>query len=188
VPLMDWYALETAILGPNTSLHSTMKVGNVTINLRGSDSGSTPTNAFISDGFHPNTVMQGIFANTVLQGFNGGYNAGINLFSEQEILSFARISYGGLDTLQSQIGSFTNYILLPVLPGFTGINVTGTNVSLKFSSASNQLYVLESRDQSSGGSWTTISNNIPGNGAVISVGTTVPSGLPQRFFRVRQLP
>src|SRR5205814_3724628 len=34
VPLMDWFALETAILGPNTNLHATLKVGNVTINLR----------------------------------------------------------------------------------------------------------------------------------------------------------
>ena len=188
VPLMDWYALETAILGPNTSLHSTMKIGNVTINLRGSDSGSTPTNAFVADGFHPNTTMQAIFANTIIQAFNSGYNAGINLFSEQEILSYARIAYGGSDTLQAQIGSFTNYILLPTLPKFTGINVSGTNVSLKFSTVSNQLYIIESRDQLASGYWSTVTNNLPGNGAVISISATVPSGLPQRFYRVRQLP
>jgi lysophospholipase L1-like esterase len=188
VPLMDWYGLETAILGPNTSLHSTMKIGNVTINLRGSDSGSTPTNAFVSDGFHPNTVFQGIFANEILQAFNSGYNTGINLFSEQEILSYARISYGGSNTLQAQIGSFTNYVLLPTLPQFTGINVTGTNVALKFSTVSNQTYVIESRDQVAVGSWVAVTNNVAGNGGVVSVVTTVPPGLPQRFYRVRQLP
>jgi lysophospholipase L1-like esterase len=91
-PLMDWYGLEKAILGPNTHLYSTLKVGNVNLNLRGSDPGppnSVPTNAFVSDGFHPNTTLQGIFANVVLQALDCGYGAGLTLFSEQVILSYA---------------------------------------------------------------------------------------------------
>ena len=59
----------------------TLKVGNVTINRRASDPGppnSTPTDAFVSDGFHPNTVLQGIFANIGLQAFDSGYNAGVS--------------------------------------------------------------------------------------------------------------
>jgi hypothetical protein len=130
VPLMDWYGLEQAILGPNTNLHSTLEVGNVTIHLRYIDPGppvSIPVNAFVSDGFHPNTTIQGIFANVVLQAFDSGYNASLALFTEQEILSHALIPYGGSDTLLSQIGAYTNYVILPILPRFTAINVAGTN-------------------------------------------------------------
>src|SRR5262249_24559504 len=156
VPLMDWYHLELATIGPNTHLHSTLKIGNVNINMRGSDPGppnSAPTNAFVSDGFHPNTVIQGIFANIVLQAFNSGYDAGVDLFSEQEMLTLANIPYGGSDTLAAQIGSYRDYVILPVLPRFTAINILGTNVTLKFSTVSNQLYILESRDDLFAGSW-----------------------------------
>ena len=190
-PLMDWYGLEKAILGPNTSLHSTLKVGNVNLNLRGSDPGppsSAPTNAFVSDGFHPNTIMQGIFANVVLQALDSGYGAGLALFSEQEILSYALIPYGGSDTLLSQIGAYTNYVLLPTLPRITSIHVAGTNVVLRFSTASNQLYVLERRDALTVGSWATVTNNVPGTGGVITVTNRVSLNLSSRFYRVRQLP
>jgi lysophospholipase L1-like esterase len=190
-PLLDWYGLEKAIFGPNTSLHSTLKVGNVNLNLRGSDPGppsSAPNNAFVSDGFHPNTAMQGIFANVMLQALDSGYGAGLALFSEQEILSYALIPYGGSDTLLSQIGAYTNYVLLPTLPRITSIHVAGTNVVLRFSTASNQLYVLESRDALTAGSWATVTNNVPGTGGVIAVTNRVSLNLSSRFYRVRQLP
>ena len=48
---------------------------------------------------------------------DSGYGAGLALFSEQEILSYALIPYGGSDTLLSQIGAYTNYVFLPTLPG-----------------------------------------------------------------------
>jgi phospholipase/lecithinase/hemolysin len=191
VPLMDWYGLEQAILGPNTNLHSTLEVGNVTIHLRYIDPGppvSIPVNAFVSDGFHPNTTIQGIFANVVLQAFDSGYNASVALFTEQEILSHALIPYGGADTLLSQIGAYTNYVILPILPGFTAINVAGTNVALKFSTVSNQFYIVESRDDLATGSWATVTNNVPGSGGIVAVTNEVPVNLPQRFYRVRQLP
>jgi lysophospholipase L1-like esterase len=191
VPLMDWYGLGKAIFGPNTNLHPTLKVGNVTINLRGSDPGppnSAPTNAFVSDGFHPNTVPQGIIANLVLQALDSGYNAGLPLFSEQEILNHALIAYGGSDTLQAQIGPYTNYIVLPTRPQFTGISVAGTNVTLKLLTVSNQFYVVESRDDLALGSWATLSNNLAGTGGVVSLTNRVSSSNSKRFYRARQLP
>jgi lysophospholipase L1-like esterase len=190
-PLLDWYGLEKAILGPNTNLHSTLKLGDVNLNLRGSDPGppdAVRTNAFVSDGFHPNTALQGIFANVVLQALDSGYGAGLTLFSEQEILSYALISYGGSDTLLSQIGAYTNYVFLPTLPRFTAINVAGTNVVLRFSTVSNQLYVIESRDELTAGSWATVTNDVPGTGGIIAVTNQVSSTLASRFYRVRQLP
>ena len=191
VPLMDWHGLEKAILGPNSSLHSTLKLGNVNLNLRGSDPGppnSAPTNAFVSDGFHPNTAMQGIFANVVLQALDSGYGAGLALFSEREILSYALIPYGGSDTLLSQIGAYSNYIILPTLPRFTAINVAGTNVALRFSTVSNQLYIVESRDALTTGSWATVTSNVSGTGGIIAVTNRVSPATASRFYRVRQLP
>ena len=188
VPLMDWCGLASAVLGPNTNLHATLKVGNVAINLRGSDSGSTPTNAFVSDGFHPNTVVQGLFANLVLQAFTSGYGANTPLFSEQELLNHAGIAYGGADTLPPQISAYTNYIFLPVLPKFTALTLAGTNVTLKFSTVTNQLYLVERSDDLAAGSWTMVTSNLPGNGALVTVTNSVPLNSSKRFYRVRQLP
>jgi len=183
--------LETAIFGPNTNLHSTLKVGNVTINLRASDPGppnSTPTNAFVSDGFHPNTVLQGIFANTILQAFDSGYGADVPLFSEQELLNQALIPYGGSNTLEARIGSLTNFVVLPVLPRITSLAVAGTNVTLQCSTLSNQTYKVESRDDLAAGFWTTVFSNTAGTGGIVMLTNQVPANLPQRFYRVRQLP
>jgi hypothetical protein len=191
VPLMDWSGLATATLGSNTNLRGTLKVGNVTINMRGADPGppnSAPTNAFVSDSFHPNTLVQGIFANLVMQTFNSGYNTGLTLFSEQELLNNAEIAYGGSDTLQSQIGSYTNFVVLPVLPRFTSIHAAGSDIALKFTTVSNQLYLIESRDDLALSSWTAVSNNIPSTGAIVTLTNHVPAGLTKRFYRVRQLP
>ncbi|HXR05019.1 MAG TPA: SGNH/GDSL hydrolase family protein [Verrucomicrobiae bacterium] len=189
VPLMDWFALEKTILGPNTNLNSTLKVGNVTIFLRAIDPGPPnlePTNAFVLDGFHPNTTLQGIFANLILQGFDSGYQATLSLFSEQEILNHALIPYGGSDTLLSQIGPYTNYIILPIRPRFTMITATQTNVMLGFSSASNQLYELRSRADLTTGSWSIMASNLVGTGGIVVV-TNAPAG-SQQFYQLRQLP
>jgi T5SS/PEP-CTERM-associated repeat protein len=117
VPLVDWFGLETAIFGSNTNLRTTLLVGSVAINLRAIDPGppnAAPTNAFVADGFHPNTTSQGILANTILQAFNSGLGSNVALFSEQEILSHAGIANGGTPTLQAQIGPYSNYVILPV--------------------------------------------------------------------------
>jgi lysophospholipase L1-like esterase len=187
VPLFDLYGLMSAVLGPNTNLHGTLKVGNVTMNLLGVDSGSTPTNAFLG-GVHPNTVIQGLFANMVLQAFASGYGTTNALFSEQEILSHAGIAYGGADTLPAQIGAYSNYIFLPVQPKFTSIALAGTNVTLKFSTVSNQFYLVERRDDLVIGSWTMVASNFPGNGAVASLTNSVPLNSLEGFYRVKQLP
>jgi hypothetical protein len=188
VPLMDWYGLAKTIIGPNTNLHATCKIGNVVINLRGSDSGGTPTNGFVSDGFHPNTVIQGVFANVILQAFASGYGSDTGLFSEQEILTQSGIAYGGSDSLPNLIGAYSNYILLPIRPNFTAIQMAGTNVTMKFSTASNQLYRVERSDDLASGSWVVVTNNLSGNGGQVSVTNPVSAGWPKRFYRVRQLP
>ncbi len=191
VPLMDWYGFENAVFGSNENLRSTLLLGNVAINLRGIDPGPplwTPANAFVSDGFHPNTVFQELLGNLILQAFDSSQNDNVPLFSEQEILNQSSIPYGGADTLQSQIGPYSNFIILPTLPHFNGIHVTGTNVALSFSTVSNQLYILEDRDDLLAGSWTTLTNNVAGTGGAVIVNDSPPANLPERFYRVRQLP
>jgi len=191
VPLMDWYGLGSAVFGSNESLRASILIGNVAINLRGSDPGppqSAPTDAFVSDGFHPNTVIQELFANVILQAFGSSQNANVALFSEQEILNQASIAYGGADTLQSEIGPYSNYIILPVRPEFTSIHWSGTNVLLNFSTVSNQLYIIEDRDDLLTGSWITLTNDIAGTGGTVKVSDSPPANLPARFYRVRQLP
>jgi lysophospholipase L1-like esterase len=191
VPLMDWYGLQSAVFGSNASLHSTILVGNVAINLRGSDPGPpdwAPTSAFVSDGFHPNTVVQELLANLILQAFDSSHNAGVALFTEEEILNQASIEYGGADALESEIGPYSNYIILPTLPRFTGIRLAGTNILLSISTLTNQSYIIEERDDLLAGSWATLTNNIAGTGALMVVSDSPPSGLQERFYRVRQLP
>ncbi len=191
VPLMDWYGLESAVLGSNSNLHSSILVGNVAINLRGSDPGPpnwTPTDAFVSDGFHPNTVFQELLANLILEALNNGYNDNLALFSEQDILTQASIPYGGADTLQAEIGPYSNYIILPILPEFTGIHFSGTNLILSFSTVSNQSYIVQDTSNLQTGSWITLTNNIAGSGGVVTITDSPPTNLPERFYQVRQLP
>jgi hypothetical protein len=41
---------------------------------------------------------------------NAGYATGLTPFTESEILSHAGIAHGGADTLESQVGPFTDYV------------------------------------------------------------------------------
>ena len=133
-------------------------------------------------------MCQELFANLILQAFNSSQNANVALFSEQQILNQASIAYGGVDTLQAVIGPYSNYIILPTLPSFTGIHFQGTNLILSFSSVSNQFYIIEDRDNLQAGSWVTLTNNVAGSGGVVTVSDSPPPNLPARFYRVRQLP
>ena len=77
VPLVDAFGLQKAIFGSNTNLQSTLFIGNVAIHLQQSD--SNPTNApnrtaaFVADGAHPHTTIQGLFANMALEAVVLGY-------------------------------------------------------------------------------------------------------------------
>jgi hypothetical protein len=70
----------------------------------------------------------------------------------------------------------------------TAFSVAGTNVALRFSSVSNQLYIVESRDDLGPRSWVTVTNNIPGSGGIVAITNQVSAAVTKRFYRVRQLP
>jgi hypothetical protein len=127
--VVEMFDAALAIFGPHDSPKSTLLIGNVAIQLGQSDTGGggNPTAAFVHDGVHPNTTLQGVFANVIMAAMNIAYRGNHTLFTEEEILAHRTISYGGSDTLISELGDkdypdfVTNYapllpLSLPVLP------------------------------------------------------------------------
>jgi hypothetical protein len=110
--LVDMAGAIVAIFGPHASPNTTLSIGNVAIYLQQSDTsgGGNPTAAFVDDGVHPNTTLQGIIANAVMEALNIAYGANLSLFSEAEILAHRGLAYGGSDTLPAQLGDYADYI------------------------------------------------------------------------------
>lgn len=113
VAFLDMYALNRALFGTNLAPNNSILVGNVAVDLLASDtgSGSNPQAAWVDDGIHPNTVIQGIWANAFATALNDVYAAGIPLFTEEQILANAGIAYGGADTLSAVIGNYSDYVI-----------------------------------------------------------------------------
>ena len=110
--IVDIGAGLVSIFGTHASPNTSLLVGNVPIDLTASDTagGGNPTAGFVHDGVHPNTVLQGIIANSVLEALNIGFGAGLTLFTEAEILGHRGIAYGGSDTLSATYGDYSDYI------------------------------------------------------------------------------
>jgi hypothetical protein len=109
---LDSFALERAVFGTNLEPRATLLVGNVAIDLHGSDipGGGVPTAAFVHDRGHPNTVLQALWANAVAIAFNLGYDTQIEPLSEEEMLAAAGIPYGGSNTLEQEIGPLEAFV------------------------------------------------------------------------------
>jgi hypothetical protein len=110
--LLDLNAMATTIFGTNTSLHQFLTIGNVNIQLFNRDTAThtNPLAGFVDDGAHPHTTIQGVFANAIMTALNTGWNAGYAMFSDREILDHAAIAYGGMDTLDAQIGPYSRFV------------------------------------------------------------------------------
>jgi hypothetical protein len=89
---MDWAALLNDTFGSMDNPNSSFLFGQVDINLGPvSTDPPVPTDAFLSDGFHPGTVVQGVLANMFIEATNRAYGAGLTPLSDQEILELAGI-------------------------------------------------------------------------------------------------
>jgi CSLREA domain-containing protein len=111
IPLVDSYGLTKAYLGEHGSEVASSEIGGVTIlNQAGIDA----HNAFVNDGIHPHSVLQSVFANCFIEALNLGYSAGLDLYSELEMLTKAGIGdeYTG-DTLAID---YSDYVILPQAP------------------------------------------------------------------------
>ncbi len=109
---VDVFAFGRAVFGDNFNLRPTLTIGNVAIDLDEVDSstGAIPTAGFVDDGVHPNTVLQALWANLILTALNQAYDTGVPLFSEQQMLATAGIAYGGVDTLDDEIGPLSEFV------------------------------------------------------------------------------
>jgi lysophospholipase L1-like esterase len=129
--IIDIGAALVSIFGTHLSPNTSILVGNVSIDLTGSDTelGAIPTAGFVHDGVHPNTVLQGIVANSIMEALNIGYSTGLTLFTEAEILSHRGIAYGGSDTLNATYGDYSDYITAypppppSAVPGLNGVGL-----------------------------------------------------------------
>ena len=119
IVVADLSSLISATFGVEGSFNTTIKIGNVPIYLTQTTSSTSSQAGFCSDGIHAYSTLQGTLANLIAQSLDTGYNAGIPLFSESQILGFAGLTYGGSDTLAAQIGPYSNYVVsyAPTPPG-----------------------------------------------------------------------
>ncbi|HVU88911.1 MAG TPA: SGNH/GDSL hydrolase family protein [Pirellulales bacterium] len=111
IVVADLSAMIGATFGTEGNFRTTVSIGNVPINLTQSTSSTSSQAGFCADGIHPYTTLQGTLADLLVQALDTGYNAGIPLFSEAQILSHAGLTYGGSDTLAAQIGPYSNYVI-----------------------------------------------------------------------------
>jgi lysophospholipase L1-like esterase len=111
IVVADLSALIAATFGTEGHFNTTITLGGVPIYLTQTTSSSSSQAGFCSDGIHAYTTLQGTLGNLLVQALDTGYNAGIPLFSESQILSHAGLTYGGSDTLAAQIGPYSNYVI-----------------------------------------------------------------------------
>ncbi|MFV1967959.1 MAG: GDSL-type esterase/lipase family protein [Pirellulaceae bacterium] len=106
ITLVDNFTFAKDFFGTNQAPIDSQTIGGVTIT---NTAGSAPTNAFY-DGVHPHTLLQAGMANVYLTAFNIGYDAGFDLFSEQQMVTMAGLTYGGQDTFGVD---YVDYVVPP---------------------------------------------------------------------------
>jgi lysophospholipase L1-like esterase len=84
IPVIDIFGTRSLLL------QDSLTIGGVIINTKGAS--NEPHNYFLSDGGHPGTVVQGLFANAFIEAINRAYHADIEPLSDQEILANAHIA------------------------------------------------------------------------------------------------
>jgi hypothetical protein len=87
-PVIDLFAMAERSLTPLT-------VGGVKMVEAGGDSGK---DEFLSDGFHPGTVVQGLMGNAILMADHLAYHDPVTYMSDQSILTAAAVSHNSSTT------------------------------------------------------------------------------------------
>ena len=70
----------------------------------------------------------------------------------------------------------------------TAVTRAGNDLHISLATATNRLYRLDRRDDLASGSWTTVTNNLPGTGGIVTITDPAAAGQPQRFYRVELNP
>jgi hypothetical protein len=110
--LVDLFGFAQALFGTNENPREFLIVGGVSIELweRDTTTNDYPEAGFVHDGAHPHTHLQGLMANVVITALNGGFDAGLPLFTEDEVLAHAGLTGSGTDTLAAQIRHYADYV------------------------------------------------------------------------------
>ncbi len=122
-PVLDLFGLFDAVKGPIEDPCDTFTLAGVDLWLGSYTSDPSPTNAFVSDWFHPGTVIQGIMANMFIEALNRGYDMDIPLFSDQEILATAGIEPGTPPGVTTHF-DVSPYVIVPE-PGVATLLLAG---------------------------------------------------------------
>jgi lysophospholipase L1-like esterase/uncharacterized protein (DUF2141 family) len=92
-PVIDLYQLMVDLVGSRTNPNTLFTLGGVSINLQSySYNDPKPTDGFRKDGFHPNTVLQGLMGNAVVMAVNAAYGETLSTMSDQTILATAGVT------------------------------------------------------------------------------------------------
>ena len=113
LPSLDMLALCRAIFGTHTQDFNTMGIAGQNIRLNTKGDGARPDRAFVTDGTHPKSTIQGIWCNAIVTAMNDAYNTNITPLSETEILALVGLSPTGPDELDGRLGDLSDYVTLP---------------------------------------------------------------------------
>jgi hypothetical protein len=91
IPVIDMVAFMDDLLGPPGSHYDAFTIGGAQIDLGQPPAQGDPNYGFLSDGYHPGTVIHGLLANLFVEATNQGFGTDVDLLSDQEILAAAGI-------------------------------------------------------------------------------------------------
>lgn len=119
-PVVDLAALATTLLGTPTNPATQRTIGG---NVFTVSAGTPKTHLFVAGGALPHTVFNAYVANAVIEGFNFAYNENLPLFTEQQIVTLAGLTYGGSDTFAV---NYNSLITLPPVTVYVDFGQTST--------------------------------------------------------------
>jgi Concanavalin A-like lectin/glucanases superfamily len=125
--------------------------------------------------------------NTSIRPFGSltGPNPGLGIGNLQSV-NYSEYFKGLIDEVRISDTALTPDQFLDAPPlRIAAINVIGTNVTLQFTSVPNNLHNVQSSTNLVSGTWATITNNIVGNGGLITfIDTGAATNSPARFYRI----
>lgn len=113
LPVLDMLSLSRAIFGTHAEDFNTMGIAGVDIRLNTKGLGDRPDRAFVNDGTHPRSTIQGVWCNAIITALNDAYSTGIAPLTETEILALVGLSPTGPDELDTRLGDLSDYVILP---------------------------------------------------------------------------
>jgi hypothetical protein len=117
LPVLDMLSLSRAIFGTHDEDFNSLPIAGRTIRLNTKGDGSRPDRAFVTDGTHPKSTIQGIWCNAIITALNDAFSTNISPLSETEILALVGLTPDGPDELEARLGNLSDYVTLPPSTG-----------------------------------------------------------------------